>query len=68
MSRTYTSVCEDCKEIDREIFEKIKDYLTRYPNSNAMQVAEGLGIRASLVLRYIDDGDLVISKGHFESL
>jgi len=68
MSRTYSSVCEDCKEIDKEIFEKIKNYLVEYPNSNTIQIAEGLGIRASLILKYIDDGDLVITKGHFESL
>ncbi|MCR4720377.1 MAG: hypothetical protein K5655_01490 [Lachnospiraceae bacterium] len=68
MSRTYTSTCENCKEIDKEIFEKIKNYLVEYPNSNTIQVAEGLGIRASLILKYVDDGDLVVTKGHFESL
>ncbi len=67
-SRTYRSACDNCKELDKEIFEKIKAYLLQYPNSNAIQVAEGLGIKASLILKYVEDGDLVISKGSFESL
>jgi len=67
-SRVYTSACSDCEALDKEIFEKIKNYLIEYPNSNAIRVAEGLGIKASLVLKYIEDGDLVIKKGTFESL
>ena len=67
-SRTYTSTCDKCKELDKEIYEKIKAYLHQYPNSNTIQVAEGLGIKASLILKYVADGDFVISKGHFESI
>lgn len=67
-SLTYKSACEKCAQLDREIYEKIKDYLTTYPNSNCVQVAEGLGIKASLVLKYVDDGELVISKGTFEQI
>ena len=67
-SRLYTSTCESCKEIDKEIYEKIKDYLNKYPNSNTIQVAEGLGIKASLILKYVEDGDFVLNKGHFESI
>ncbi|MBO4497747.1 MAG: hypothetical protein IJL07_11630 [Lachnospiraceae bacterium] len=67
-SRTYTSTCENCKALDREIYEKIKDYLDKYPNSNAIRVAEGLGIKASLILKYVEDGDFVLKKGTFESI
>ena len=67
-SRTYTSTCENCKQIDKEIYEKIKAYLDEYPNSNAIKVAEGLGIKASLILKYVEDGDFVLVKGQFESI
>lgn len=67
-SLTYTSACSNCKQLDREIFEKIKSYLIEYPHSNCIQVAEGLGLKASLILKYVEDGELVISKGSFEQL
>ncbi len=67
-SRVYTSTCENCRALDKEIYEKIKAYLLQYPNSNTIQVAEGLGLKASLILKYVEDGDFVIVKGHFESI
>ena len=68
VSRTKTSVCAKCKPIDDAIFSKIEDYLKRYPNSNAIQIAEGVGIAAVEVLTYIDEGRLRLSKGVFQKL
>lgn len=67
-SRVFTMTCDRCKELDEQIFEQMTDYLKTYPNSNAMQIAEGLGIKASLVLKYVDEGRLVRAKGHFERI
>lgn len=60
------STCETCKQRDDDLFEKIEVYLCKYPNSNALQIAEGLMIPASAVLSFIDEGRLMISKGYFE--
>ncbi|MGN0506699.1 MAG: hypothetical protein ACI4FZ_09065 [Lachnospiraceae bacterium] len=68
LSRIKTSTCEECKPIDDELFSKIEEYLMRYPNSNAIQISEGLGIAAAEVLRYIDEGRLQIAKGAFQRL
>lgn len=62
------STCASCKPIDDAIFSKIEDYLKRYPNSNAIQIGEGLQIATSEILRYIDEGRLQISKGVFGKL
>lgn len=61
-----TNVCEECRTIDNELFEKIEDYLKKYPNSNAIQISQGLQITAPQVIAFIDEGRLVISKGKFE--
>ena len=67
-SYSKTSCCEDCRAQEDELFEKIKDYLNKYPNSNAMQIADGLEITTMDVLKFIDEGRLVVSTGTFKSL
>ncbi len=59
--KAYT--CSDCKSIDDELFERIENYLLQYPNSNAIQIAEGLGVQAYEVLGFIEEGRLTIVKG-----
>lgn len=64
--RLYT--CDECMEADNKRFETIEEYLRSYPNSNAMQIAEALGINAMDVLHYVDEGRLMVSKGRFEQI
>ncbi len=62
------SSCKACRHLEEEQFDKIRDYLNKFPNSNAMQIAEGLDISTMDVLRFIDEGRLVVNKGSFKSL
>ncbi len=65
----HTSVvCKHCRGLDEALFSSIEEYLKRFPNSNAMQVAEGLEISVFEVIRFIDEGRLQFSKGKFERL
>ena len=68
ISKIKTATCTSCKQLDDALFTKIEEYLRRFPNSNAMQIAEGIGISALDVLQYIDEGRLQISKGEFRRL
>lgn len=63
-----TSSCEECKKKDDELFERIEKYLLEYPNSNAIQIADGLQIQAYEVLSFIDEGRLIVSNGKFEKI
>lgn len=65
-NRLKLTTCDACKLKDEELFQKIEEYLLLYPNSNAMQISEGLKIQAHEVLSFIDEGRLVIAKGYFE--
>lgn len=66
---TYSStVCNRCKELDDILFSRIEEYLKRFPNSNAIQIADGLEIPTFEVVRFIDEGRLQFSKGKFEKL
>lgn len=68
MSKLKAYHCEGCKQIDSDHFDDIESYLKEYPNSNALQISEALGITAFEVLNYIQEGRLHISKGRFERL
>ena len=50
------------------IFTQIRVYLRKYPNSNAVQISEALGINVSLILKYIDEGRLFPSGGSFSKI
>ncbi len=67
-SRFKTYTCEECKQIDADQFDDIEAYLKEYPNSNALQISEALGITAFEVLNYLKEGRLNISRGSFERL
>mgnify|MGYP001403139839 CR=1 FL=1 len=68
MSRIKAYTCKDCKSIDNDHFDEIEAYLKEYPNSNALQISEALGITAYEVLNYLKEGRLNISRGYFEKL
>lgn len=68
MSRFKAYTCDACKQIDNDHFDDIEAYLKEYPNSNALQISEALGITAFQVLNYLKEGRLNISRGRFEKI
>jgi hypothetical protein len=68
MSRLKAYSCESCKKLDSDHFDDIEAYLKEYPNSNAIQISEALGITAFEVLNYLKEGRLNISRGRFERI
>ena len=47
-------VCEECAKKEDQLFQQIKEYLRQYPNSNAMQIAEGFEINLMIDQNFID--------------
>ncbi|HEX3023445.1 MAG TPA: hypothetical protein VHQ24_12105 [Lachnospiraceae bacterium] len=67
-SRVKQYSCKECESLDIIYFESIINYLKKYPNSNALQISEALGISAFEVLQYMKEGRLYESKGFFEQI
>ena len=63
-----TCTCDACKDIDNMIFTQIRVYLRKFPNSNAVQISEALGLNVSLILKYIDEGRLFANGGTFSKI
>lgn len=53
-----TNICADCRKDERSSISRIRQYLDKCPNSNAMQVSEALGIPIYEITDLIDDGSL----------
>lgn len=68
ISKIKQYTCKDCKEKDDKLFVIVEQYLLKYPNSNALQIAEGLSIDAYEILKFIDEGRLTMVKGTFERM
>lgn len=67
-SKFKTYSCTECKKLDGSQFDDIEAYLKEFPNSNALQISESLGITAFEVLGYLKEGRLNMSKGIFSRL
>lgn len=68
ISATKGYCCPSCKSLDEMRYAQIKAYLASYPNSNAIQIAEALDIKPYTILKYVDEGLLVVGRGDFEQI
>lgn len=55
--------CSKHKYIDNEIFGKIEEYLMKHPLSNALQISSDTNISTNEILRYINEGKLIMVNG-----
>ncbi|NLY44008.1 MAG: flagellar protein [Clostridiaceae bacterium] len=53
-------ICPYCKKQDDEVFERIREYLEQYPNSNILEVALNLDISVRRIKRYLRECRLQI--------
>lgn len=67
-SKIRTMCCNDCRKEDENQLDDIVQYLKLYPNSNALQIAEELGIHPYIVVKFIDEGWLGKVNGTFSRL
>lgn len=67
-SRFKRYACSECRKTDEDHFDEIESYLKEYPNSNALQISEALGITAFEVIHYMKEGRLNVSPGKISKL
>lgn len=56
--------CAKHKYIDDEMFAIIEEYLSIHPLSNALQISSDTNISTNEILRYINEGKLVMVDGN----
>ncbi len=67
-SKIQTMCCKDCRGEDENKLDDIVQYLKKYPNSNALQISEELGIHPYVIIKYMEEGWLGESNGTFSKL
>lgn len=67
-ARIPTCTCKNCRKADEALFDDIETYLKLYPNSNALQLSEELNVPAYTILKYMEEGRLLKSRGSFSRL
>ena len=67
-SKIRTLCCKECRSIDNSQLDDIVQYLKMYPNSNALQISEELGIHPYEIIKFMDEGWLNTSHGEFSRL
>lgn len=67
-SKIQTTCCKECHSQDENNLDDIVKYLKLYPNSNALQISEELGIHPYVILKFMEDGWLKESHGTFERI
>lgn len=67
-SKIRTMCCRDCRGEDENKLDDIVQYLKKYPNSNALQISEELGIHPYVIIKFMEEGWLGESNGMFSRL
>lgn len=67
-SKIRTLCCKECRTLDEDQLDDIVQYLKQYPNSNALQISEELGIHPYEILKFMDEGWLGTVRGEFSRL
>ncbi len=60
-SHPASPICHDCKREDERNFEKVRDFLREYKDTDISVVSERTGVSAKKITRYLRDGRLLSS-------
>ena len=67
-AKIRTLCCKNCRDKDENQLDDIVNYLKEYPNSNALQISEELGIHPYEILKFMEEGWLGKANGVFSRL
>ena len=67
-AKIRTLCCKECRSDDEDQLDDIVRYLKEYPNSNALQISEELGIHPYEIIKFMEEGWLTRSTGTFSRL
>lgn len=56
---TIRDYCDICYEVYEKLFEKIRNYLEKYPNATAFEVSEYTGIDHKIIKSFVKEGRLI---------
>lgn len=67
LATSNTIICPECAILDKEVYQKVREFLIDYPGSKLFSVIEATGVPSKTLLRYLREGRLEIT-GNIDSL
>ncbi|MDI3543388.1 MAG: uncharacterized protein PWP57_993 [Candidatus Atribacteria bacterium] len=55
-------ICPSCMEKEEEEFQKVKDFLKRYPEKKLEEISEETGVDKKVILDFLREGRLQLSE------
>jgi flagellar operon protein (TIGR03826 family) len=57
-----TNLCPECKQIQEDQFETVKQYLLEHPKAHIQQISEDTGVSEKTISGYLRDGRIIASS------
>ena len=61
-----TKMCEECREREKKLYRKVKDYLWDNPNSTVDEIHEGTGVSREKIIQFVREGRFVVAEGNID--
>ncbi|HHW23082.1 MAG TPA: flagellar operon protein YvyF [Clostridiaceae bacterium] len=61
-SGTGPKICESCKKLEEEEFEKVRAFVREFPGATAQEVSRETGVPTQLIYRFLKEGRLEVSE------
>lgn len=59
---TGVQLCDACKRLDEEDFEKVRSFVRDFPGATVQEVSKETGVPTQMIYRYLKEGRLEVSE------
>jgi len=56
-------LCEECKKLEEEEFERVRKFVREYPGATMQEVSEATEVSMQMIYKFVKDGRLEVSEG-----
>ncbi|MCL2620736.1 MAG: hypothetical protein FWD97_07385 [Defluviitaleaceae bacterium] len=57
-----SSYCDNCTEVEEEVFRKVRNFLYACPNSDAIAISKATGVPPLKIFEYVKEGRVAIAS------
>ncbi len=59
---TGAQICEACRKLEDEEFEKVRTFVRNFPGATMQEVSQETGVPTQLIYRFLKDGRLEVAE------
>jgi len=62
MYTTGPQICDACKKLEEEEFQKVRTFVREFPGANIQEVSRETGVSTQLIYRFLKEGRLEVAE------